>query len=111
MIISNTLNLSDGSTASGVFMAINMHTGNLETTGKAPVDLFFWRSESAKNAGKTNIYPLDTASQKITSIVLTFTGSEVVKAGSGCTVADTFAFYKQQVANKLLADYGWNVTV
>jgi len=110
MIISNTLTLSDGSTASDVFMTMNMHTGTIETNGKAPCDLSYWRSEADKDAGKTKIYPVVNG-VKISSVTPQFTGQEIVKVGPNCTVADTFAFYKQAVADKLLADYGWNVTI
>ena len=110
MTISNTLNLADGSTAANLFMTVNIHTGVIESTGKAPVDLTFWRSEADKTAGKSNVWP-EVAGAKIGSCELTFTGQEVVKAGANCKVVDTFTYYKTVVATKLFDLYGWNVTL
>lgn len=110
MTITNTLNLADGSSATNVFMTVNIHTGKIETTGKAPVDLSFWRSEADRDAGKEKIIPIVNGN-KIGSCVLTFTGSEIVKVGANCTVSDTFSYYNGQVAAKLLALYGWDITL
>lgn len=110
MTITNTLNLEDGSSASNLFMTVNIQTGTIETNGRAPVALSYWRSEADKNSGKSNVVPIVNGT-KVNSCLLFFTGSEIVKVGANCTVADTFAYYKSQVAAKLLALYGWNVNL
>jgi hypothetical protein len=110
MTITSTLNLADGSTAVNAFMTVNIHTELIESTGKAPTGLKFWRSEADKDAGNQEIFP-KVSNVIVSACELSFTGAEVVKAGSNCTVADTFSYYKSAVKTKLNSLYGWNINL
>jgi hypothetical protein len=110
MIIENTVTLFDGSEATNLFMTVVLHTGSLETTGKAPVELLCWRSEALKDAGSARVIPTYEGNP-VSSVELQFNGSEVVKEGANCLITDTFVFYKQAVADKLNDLYGWTVTL
>jgi hypothetical protein len=110
MTITDTLELADGSSAANLFMTVNIHTGSLEVTGQAPVDLKYWRSEADKNAGKAQVWPVESGAV-VGAVTLNFTGTEIVKVGGNCSVNDTFTFYKTEVANKLNALYGWTVNL
>lgn len=115
MIVTSTINLSSGTgkTATNAYLVMTPYVNTIKENGQVPCDLEFYFSEADADAGSAKIYPISTASLSsiITNTTLTFAPGEVVKVGANCTMEDVFAYFETKLAAKLLADYGWTVTV
>lgn len=115
MIVTNTINISSGAgkTVTNAYLVMTPYVDKIQVDGTVPCELEFYYAEADAAARSAKIYPIfgSDLSALITNSTLQFAPNEIVKAGVNCTMDDVFAYFKTKLAAKLLADYGWTVTI
>lgn len=124
MTLTNTVSTSNGDSKTGLFIEASFRIGDLITKGKVYVDLEFYNSEEAKNAGKDKFYAVGTrevspteseipatVTEKVTNCTIDCSLNDAIKASGESKVSDMLILLLAKTKAKLEATYTWTITL